>query len=51
MGSRIVAETLIGLLWLDPASFLRDRRGFKPLPQITGGKDMTLARLIEYALS
>lgn len=51
VGSRIVAETLIGLLWLDPASFLRDRRGFKPLPQITGGKDMTLARLIEYALS
>ncbi len=50
VGSRIVAETLIGLLWLDQGSFLHDRRGFKPLPQISGGRDLTLARLIGYAL-
>lgn len=51
VGSRIVAETLIGLLWLDESSFLHDLRGFKPLPEISGGKDLTLAGLIQYALS
>lgn len=51
VGSRIVAETLIGLLWLDKASFLHDRRGFQPMKQITGGKDLTLAVLMEYALT
>ena len=51
VGSRIVAETLIGLLWLDPRSFLHDVRGFKPLPQISGDKELTLARLMEFALS
>ena len=50
VGSRIVAETLIGLLWLDTASFLHDTRGFQPLPQISGGKPLTLASLIAYAL-
>lgn len=51
VGSRIVAETLIGLLWLDKGSFLHDPRCFRPMPQITGGKELTLARLVEYALS
>jgi hypothetical protein len=50
VGSRIVAETLIGLLWLDPSSFLHDLRGFTPLSQITRGNRLTLATLIEYAL-
>jgi hypothetical protein len=51
VGSRIVAETFIGLLWLDKASFLHDLRTFTPLPQISGGKSLTLARLVEYALT
>ena len=51
VGSRIVAETLIGLLWMDQGSFLHDPRGFSPIPQITRGKELTLAVLLEYALS
>ncbi len=51
VGSRIVAETLIGVLWLDQTSFLHDSRGFKPLPEITGGAKMTLATLLKYALT
>ena len=51
VGSRIVAETLIGVLWLDATSFLHDSRGFTPMPEITGGKKMTLATLLSYALS
>lgn len=51
VGSRIVAETFIGLLWLDKASFLHSSRGFKPLPAISGGGDLTLGRLMTYALA
>lgn len=51
VGSRIVAETLIGLLWLDRSSFLHSRRGFRPLPAIADGKPLTLGRLIGFALS
>ena len=51
VGSRIVAETLIGVLWLDKTSFLHDPRGFQPLHEITGGKEMTLATLLTYALT
>lgn len=51
VGSHIVAETLIGMLWVDQGSFLHDRRGFRPMPQITGGKELTLAVLMEYALT
>ena len=51
VGSRIVAETLIGVLWLDPMSFLHSSRGFQPLPQISGGKPLTLGRLVSFALS
>jgi hypothetical protein len=50
IGSRIVAETLIGLLWLDPMSFLHSSRGFRPLPAISGGKTLTLGRLVSFAL-
>lgn len=51
-GSRIVAETLIGLLWYDRSSFLHSRRGFRPMPEIAGnaGK-FSLDRLIFYALT
>jgi hypothetical protein len=51
VGSRIVAETLIGLLWLDAGSFLHDLRGFRPMQCITGGRPLTLPILIEYALT
>ena len=51
IGSRIVAETLIGLLWLDPMSFLHSSRGFQPLPAVSGGKHLTLGRLVSFALS
>ena len=52
VGSRIVAETLIGLLYLDKNSFLHCLPKFKPHPQITGGaSEFTLDRLIAYALT
>jgi hypothetical protein len=51
VGSRIVAETVIGLLWKDGTSFLHDKRGFKPLREISGGGDLTIAALLKYALS
>ena len=51
VGSRIVAETFVGLLWLDKGSFLHSARGFQPLQAISGGKPLTLGRLITYALS
>lgn len=51
VGSRIVAETFIGLLWLDKGSFLHSSRGFRPLPAISGGEKLTLGRLVTYALS
>ncbi len=50
VGSRIVAETFVGLLWLDKASFLHSTRGFKPLAAISGGGKLTLGCLVTYAL-
>ena len=51
VGSRIVCETLLGLLWMDKSSFLHSQRGFTPAVEITGGDPLTLASLISYALS
>lgn len=51
VGSRIVAETFIGLLWLDKSSFLHNSRGFRPLDEISGGHELTLGRLVTYALT
>ncbi len=62
VGSRIVAETLIGLLWYDRSSFLHALRGFRPMPQIVDGassvagsapnhRHFSLDRLIAYALT
>jgi heme peroxidase len=51
VGSRIVAETFIGLLYLDKSSYLHSSRGFAPLGAITGGQPLTLGRLISYALT
>jgi hypothetical protein len=52
VGSRIVAQTLIGVLWRDRGSFLHASPAFTPMPQITGGASrFTLDRLFAYALT
>lgn len=52
VGSAIVAQTLIGLLWYDRGSFLHASPAFQPLPPITGGAArFTLDRLMAYALT
>jgi hypothetical protein len=52
VGSRIVAETFVGLLSMDKSSFLNAKSGFIPHPIITGGAaNFTLGRLIAYALT
>jgi hypothetical protein len=52
VGSRIVAETLIGLLWVDSTSYLHDTRGFRPMkPVADDDGELDLARLITYALT
>ena len=52
VGSRIVAETFIGMLTMDPNSILTSGAPFTPEPAILGdaGK-LTLDRLVAYALS
>lgn len=53
VGSRIVAETFIGLLWLDKGSFLHALPAFRPHPTIHAGapQDFDLAALLRYALT
>lgn len=52
VGSRIVCETLIGLLWMDPSSFLRSQRLFKPMARIASPDGtLTLGRLVTFALT
>lgn len=55
VGSRIVAETFIGLLWLDRGSFLHALPAFRPHPTLhpsgRDGKPFDLAALIRYALT
>ena len=52
VGSRIVCETLIGLLWMDRSSFLRSQRLFKPMAEIAAPDgSLTLARLMTFALT
>ena len=51
VGSRIVAETFVGLLWNDETSYLRRRPDFKPHALITGGAaKFTVGTLLKYAL-
>ncbi len=50
VGSRIVAETLIGLLVMDDSSILNKAKSFKPLPEIVGPTGPTLAKLMAFAL-
>jgi hypothetical protein len=49
VGGRIVAETLIGLLWGDPTSFLRRNPGFRPAIPIAGPA-ITMGDVLRYAL-
>ncbi|WP_174279039.1 peroxidase family protein [Sphingomonas bacterium] len=55
VGSRIVAETFVGLLWMDQTSFLHSQTPFRPvlgLPKpLPASERFTLADLIRYALS
>lgn len=52
VGSQIVAETLIGILWRDPASFLHRNVPFAPiLPIADAQKGFTLSDLFRFALS
>ena len=49
VGQRIVAETLIGLLWADGHSYLNQSPNF--MPDAIGGKNATMGSLIKFALS
>lgn len=53
VGSRIVAETFVGLLWNDPTSYLRRYRNFKPHVKIAAGPSakFTVGALLKYALA
>ncbi len=51
VGSRIVAETIIGLLWLDKTSYLHSTRGFRPLASIAPDGKLTLGKLFQFALN
>jgi hypothetical protein len=48
VGSRIVAETFVGLAWNDPASYLRRWPDFQPSKIICPSGPFSLARLTEY---
>jgi hypothetical protein len=49
VGGRIVAETLLGMLWGDKASYLRQNPGFiSAIPTSAGG--LTMGDIIKYAL-
>ena len=49
VGRGIVVETLIGLLWCDPTSFLRVNPGWKPWAGAIGGQPYTMAHFLSFA--
>ena len=55
VGSRIVAETFVGLLWLDRSSFLHSQTTFRPVLKggalLPPGDTFDLGDLVRYALS
>jgi hypothetical protein len=51
LGSQIIAETIIGILWSDPTSFLHKQVPFVPLIPAPSGKRFTLADLVTCALT
>jgi hypothetical protein len=48
VGGRIVAETLVGLVYGDGHSYLQQDPNWKPL---IGGRNVTMGQLIKYALT
>lgn len=50
VGSRIVAETFLGLLWFDEASFLRCRPEFAPVLPFDLEQGFLLGDVLQYAL-
>jgi hypothetical protein len=48
MGGRIVAETLIGMVWGDGYSYLQQDPNWQP---IIGGRGVTMGHLLKYALT
>jgi hypothetical protein len=48
MGGRIVAETLIGMVWGDGHSYLQQDPNWQP---IIGGRSVTMGHLLKYALT
>ncbi len=50
LGSRIVLETILGLLWHDRRSFLHDAT-WRPHTKLNKSGKFTLGKLIDYALS
>ena len=52
VGSRIIAETIIGLLWFDDTSYFHAPLGFTPEAEILGKDEkLTLSSLVRYALT
>ena len=52
VGSELVAQTLIGLLWLDDNSFLNRMPSFQPFPELLDGgaaQDFSLGKLVKWA--
>ena len=50
VGSHIVAETFLGLLWFDSTSFLRRRPAFAPVLPFNPQRGFLLGDLLKYAL-
>ena len=52
VGSRIIAETFVGLLWMDKGSFLHRAPGFRPFPEFGTDRNgkFDLAALVSFAL-
>ena len=51
VGSEIVAQTLIGLLWLDDNAYINRMPGFQPFPELLDGgqaADFTLGKLFKW---
>jgi hypothetical protein len=50
VGSQIVAETFVGILWRDPTSFLHRQVRFTPVISNVPEKEFGLFDLFKYAL-
>jgi len=51
VGGRIIGETLVGLMWNNPKSFLRIHPGFQPDPALCGASGIfQMAGLLKQAI-